>query len=678
MLNLDANISSLKGVGDKKRKCYEKLGVKTAGDLLCLYPRNYLDFTDTTAIKDAEIGEVNVIKAKVFKKQPEQRIRKGMTIYKLFVTDDETDMQITIFNNKYLFDSLYLDREYYFYGKTTGNMLKVEMTAPIVVNINEKDLIRPIYPQTEGLNSRAITQNVKDVLRSCGDNVIDPIPAEIVEECNLCHSRFAIQNIHFPTDQNALAVARDRLITEELLILQLGLLRLKSRNREQTSVVMESEKIDDFLEEFYQKLPFELTNAQKKAIIDAAGDICKDEPMNRLVQGDVGSGKTMVAAAISYIAAKNGYQTALMVPTEILAGQHFATFAKMFEDMDVKVCLLTASLPAKAKREMKEGIANGEFDIIIGTHALISQDTAFQNLGLVITDEQHRFGVAQRSTLAKKGENPHVLVMSATPIPRTLALIIYGDLDVSVIDEMPKGRKSIETYMIDTSKRMRALNFVKKHLNEKAQAYIVCPLIDDSDSELIAVTTYAEQLSKGAFSEYNVGLLHGKLAVKQKDEIMAKFLAGEIDLLISTTVIEVGVDVPNAVIMMIENAERFGLSQLHQLRGRVGRGDRQSYCILLSDNEGDKTKQRLKVMCDSSDGFKIAEQDLKLRGPGDFFGDRQHGLPKLKIADMVNDMETLKKTQSLAKRILKQDPELSSVEHKGLNRLLERLFEQAP
>lgn len=667
---LSKDIRFLKGVGEKRAAYYNKLSIKTVEDLLRFYPRAYIDFTDPVDIDKTVLNEVNIIKARVYKKQPPQLIRRGMSVFKVYVTDDISNLCVTIFNNKYLYERLIEDKTYFFYGKVTGNLLRREMNSPIVIDSETTELIRPIYHQTEGLNSNAISNNVKTILSLISTDVYDPLPIEILKEYNLCHITFALQNIHFPKNSDALIEARRRLIFEELLSLQVGLLQLKSRNRKTTPVVF----TDTDLSEFYDMLDFKLTNAQLNSINDAVIDVTKNIPMNRLIQGDVGSGKTMVAAGISFLAARNGYQTAIMAPTEILAEQHYYTFSKLFDNTDISVRLLTGSSTQKEKREKKEQLANGACDIIIGTHALVQQSVEFSNLGLVITDEQHRFGVTQRSTLAEKGNNPHIMVMSATPIPRTLALIIYGDLDISVIDELPAGRKQIQTLIINSSKRERALSFIEDAINNGNQAYIVCPLIDESESDLIDVKSYYNTLISGSFKNIRTGLLHGKLPAKEKNEIMTAFKNGNIDIIVTTTVIEVGVDVPNATVMMIENAERYGLSQLHQLRGRVGRGKDKSYCILLSDNRSADTKARLKIMAETSDGFIIAREDLKLRGPGDFFGERQHGLPKLKIANMADNMDLLNTIQKIAKDIIVKDPDLSTTEYKGLKTLVESLF----
>ena len=558
-----------------------------------------------------------------------------------------------------------------FYGKVTGNLFKREMNAPSFVPYTEQMKMMPIYSLTEGLSNKMVASAVEAGLHLTDDTVFDPLPADITEEYGLCHLNFALHNIHFPENQNALEAARKRLIFEELLTLQLGMLLLRNRNREESGVT-----VKDFdWSGFETLLPFALTGAQKRAIADCVEDFHQTVPMNRLVQGDVGSGKTMVAAALSYLMAKNGYQTAMMAPTEILSEQHYRTFCKTFAQTGIRVCLLTGSLTKAVKEKETAKIAAGEYDVIIGTHALIQDSVQFDRLGLVITDEQHRFGVVQRSKLAAKGENPHLLVMSATPIPRTLGLIIYGDLDISVIDELPAGRQKIDTIAITGKKRERALHFIREKLDSGLQGYVVCPLIaGEEESELKSVTGYAEALRNGPLKGCSIEVLHGKLKAKEKDAIMERFKQGQTQLLVSTTVIEVGVDVPNAVIMMVENAERYGLSQLHQLRGRVGRGSEKSYCILISDNTGEENKLRLKTLCETGDGFRIAEEDLKLRGPGDFFGARQHGLPDLKIADMAADMEVLKETQQLAKKILEQDAALRLPEHKGLRRLISLLF----
>ena len=666
MQDLFTSIKFLKGVGEKRAQAYEKLDIFTIRDLLYHFPRGYVDYTKPLSILEAVPNENNVIKATVTHKLREQNIHRGLSVYKATMTDDENDFTVVFYNNHFAFDAIKEGETYYLFGKVTGGFLRREMNSPIVLSGETTDLIQPIYPLTEGITTAIIHTNVKQAMKILENTVYDFVPEDILVENNLCDLCYALENIHFPTDNMALTSAKKRLAFDELLVLQLGMLLLKGRNKELSGYKMKN--VD--MSAFYLSLPFELTAAQKRSISEVIADMCGEIPMNRLVQGDVGSGKTAVAAAACYFAHLNGCQSALMAPTEILASQHFQTLTEFLQPMGVKVCLLTGSLTPKQKAVLKAQIAGGDFSVVVGTHALVQQSTEFETLGLVITDEQHRFGVNQRATLADKGENPHKLVMSATPIPRTLGLIIYGDLDISILDELPKGRRPIETYAVTGKLRERAYNFIKTHLDQGRQAYIVCPMIEDSDSDLIAVKSYAEKLENGTFSDYSVGLLHGKMHANEKDKVMSSFKSGEIQLLVSTTVIEVGVDVPNSVVMLIENSDRFGLSQLHQLRGRVGRGEHQSYCILVTDNVTDDVKTRLKIMSSTCDGFKISEEDMKIRGCGDFFGERQHGLPPLKIAEL--DSETLKQTQTVAKKIIAQDPELSG--YKELKSAVERLF----
>lgn len=672
MAELHDSIQYLKGVGAKRAALYGKLGVDTIYSLLRFFPRTYVDYTEIKPIAECPVGEVCCIKAKVYRKQGEQRIRKGLSLFRVYVTDGTSDLIITIFNSKYLYEALQLDQTYCFRGKMQGNLLRREMNSPEYIDPNRDSMVKAVYPLTEGLSNKVVSSNVKQAFTLWGDQLFDVIPDYIKQEEELCHLRFAYESIHFPPNQNALAVAKKRLVFEELLTLQLGLSLLKQQNREQTGITITKTS----LTVFYQALPFTLTGGQMQAVQDGLADFQKDVPMNRLVQGDVGSGKTMVACALAYVMAQNGYQSAVMAPTEILAVQHYHTFSEILSPMGIRCGLLTGSLTAKQKNLLKQEIADGAYDVVIGTHALIQDTVSFPNLGFVVTDEQHRFGVNQRAKLAQKGNHPHKLVMSATPIPRTLALIIYGDLDISVISESPKGRLPVKTYLINGKKRLRAYHFIKQNIDEGRQAYIVCPLIEEgeADSDLVSVQEYEAKVRKTELGQVRTGILHGKMKQAEKDAVMADFKERRLDLLICTTVVEVGVDVPNAVIMMIENAEQFGLSQLHQLRGRVGRGSVQSHCILVSDNQNTQTRERLHIMTESSDGFYISEQDLKQRGPGDFFGSRQHGLPQLKIANMVDDMETLKNTQRWATQILTDDPMLAGQEHEGLRRMVDELF----
>lgn len=666
-MELRSGIKYLKGVGDKRAAMLAKLGIFTLWDLLTFYPRTYEDWSRITSIKNAPMNENVCIKAIVGMPCKEHRIRKGMTLYKTEVTDGEMLLDITFFNNPYSAKKLEQGKEYLFFGKITGKGYFRSMNSPEFTEAEGSDTIRPIYPQTAGMNSKAIEKLVRTAFQY-GEKPQDPIPVEIRNSYCLMELSDALKNIHFPESEDMLSEARRRLIFEELFLLELGLLRMKTKSRQSTALSMEK----DYTEEFRSLLPFELTNAQKRAISQAASDMLLETPMNRLVQGDVGSGKTAVSAALIYNCAKNGYQSALMAPTEVLAMQHYKTLAGFFENTDITIGLLTGSTPAAEKKKIKAALKSGEIDLVIGTHALIQKDVEFSNLALAVTDEQHRFGVNQRNSLHSKGKNPHVLVMSATPIPRTLALIIYGDLDLSILDELPKGRQKTETYLVTPEIRERAYGYVKKHLCQGRQGYIVCPLVEEGDaSEMTAANALFKELSDGFFKGFKLGLLHGKMKSAEKKAVMDAFSSGEIQLLVSTTVIEVGIDVPNAVIMVIENAERFGLSQLHQLRGRIGRGTEKSTCILIS--EADET-ERLNVLTSTTDGFKIADEDLKLRGPGDFFGSRQHGLPEMKIADMMTDGEAIREAHSAAENLLKKNPALSGEEYALLRSAVNRLF----
>lgn len=666
------DITYLKGVGPKRAELYNKLGVNTVYDLLNHFPRGYLDFSAPVSIADAAANpnECSAVRGKVVKKLPEARIRKGLSIYKAVFTDDVNDLTIVIYNSEFAFKQLEAYSEYILYGKITGNLVRYEMTNPLIIPIASPDKIQPVYSLTEGLTQPLLRKTMHTALESFNKEIYEPLPKKIMEKYSLCSYNFALENIHFPKDSHSCETAKRRLVFDELLTLQLGMYVLKSRSQSTTGCVMKNIA----LTEFYNSLPFELTKGQKDAIGDCISDMCKTSPMNRLVQGDVGSGKTAVAAGAAFFAYKNGFQTALMAPTEILAVQHYETLCGFLEPLGVRVALLTGSLTPKQKAELKGKISDGDYSVVVGTHALVQQTTEFKRLGLVITDEQHRFGVEQRAALAKKGQNPHKLVMSATPIPRTLALMIYGDLDISILKELPKGRQPVETYAVTGKLRERAFGFVKDRLDEGRQGYIVCPMIDESEMELQDVKSYAKKLREGAFKSYKIGLLHGKLSSAEKEQVMSDFKEHKTDLLVSTTVIEVGVDVPNSAVMVIENADRFGLSQLHQLRGRVGRGKYKSFCILITDNVSDESRKRLKILSKLHDGFKISEEDLKLRGPGDFFGKRQHGLPVMKIADMSADLETLKQAQKAAQEITTADPLLNNPENRGLRQLALMLF----
>ena len=663
------NIQYLKGVGEKRALLLNKLGIFTVGDLLRFYPRDYMDWSKVYSITSAPFDENCCVKAVVNHKPRGAKIRKGMTIYKTVATDGEALMDITIFNSKHTAEALEAGEEYLFYGKVGGNFRRREMTSPLIEKAENGERLRAVYHQSAGINSKAIEKLVKQAYSMRSDYFEDCIPESLRNKLCLTEVNKAIHELHFPQSVDGVSEARRRLIFEELFLFQLGLMKLKGNRRDMTPVNIS----EDYTDEFVRMLPFTLTGAQMRAVRESINQMTSQITMNRLLQGDVGSGKTAVAAALIYTAVKNGYQCAFMAPTEILAAQHYKTCLKFFENTDINIALLTGSVTAANKRKIKAQLAEGEINLIIGTHALIQDDVEFSNLGLVITDEQHRFGVKHRGALSKKGTSPHTLVMSATPIPRTLALMVYGDLDVSVLDELPPGRQVIETYAIDTAKRGRAFNYIKKHLDEGRQGYIVCPLVEEGETDLAAAEEYAENISNGIFSGYSVGLLHGKMKPKDKDVVMAKFVSGEIQLLVSTTVIEVGVDVPNAVIMVIENAERFGLSQLHQLRGRIGRGKFKSTCILITDAQNEAAQRRMSIMKSTTDGFKIADEDLKMRGPGDFFGSRQHGLPEMKIA-MLTDTALLTEANRFAREIIADDPELEKEENKNLGNAIKEMF----
>ncbi len=671
-MDINADIRYLKGVGEKRAELFLKLGINSLGDLLDFYPRMYEDWSKVKKISETIVGETACVKGFITHTPTGALIKKGMTIYKTGICDGEDVMELTIFNNRFAAEALKEGEEYIFFGKISGNLYKREMTNPAFSSAEGGERIRPVYSSTQSLSSKMIEKTVRTAIDASKDSLSESLPDSIRSKHKLASLVFALENIHFPQSEKNLEVARRRLIFEELFILQLALLLLRSRSKKQTQNIIKEDKT----EEFCSLLPFTMTGAQSRAVKEAVEDMKKDIPMNRLVQGDVGSGKTAVAAALIYNAAKNGFQSALMAPTEILATQHYGTLSKFFDNTDIRVALLTGSLRKKQKDEIKDKLKNGEIDLLVGTHAIIQEDVEFYNLGFAVTDEQHRFGVAQRGNLSKKGIEPHLLVMSATPIPRTLALMIYGDLDVSVLDELPPGRQKVDTFFVDYQKHKRAMAYVKKHLDKGLQGYIVCPLVESEESELTSATEFYEHLKNNEFRDYTVGLLHGKMKPKEKDEVMNSFAKGETQLLIATTVIEVGVDVPNAVIMVIENAEMFGLSQLHQLRGRVGRGKEKSTCILISDAQNEEAQTRLKVMCRTSDGFEIADEDLKLRGPGDFFGSRQHGLPKMKIADLLTDMKTLKEAQEEAKNVLKDDPRLIKKENEFLRKAVKNLYEK--
>lgn len=676
MADLQTDVRYIKGIGEARAKALSKLGITTLQDLIGYFPRRYEDRTMTRTIRELELGETVCVRAMIANDPVASRISGGRTVVKARAVDDSGTLDLTFFNQEYRKNSLHRGETYIFCGKVEGNLLTRRMINPIVEREGEQVLtghIVPIYPLTAGVSQNLLYKAVGQGLTACRHLLADCLPDAVRQEHQLCHSGYAYENIHFPADAEALNLARRRMVFEELFILSCGLQMLRSRRTDVTGPACAAAD----MEEFYGALPFSLTNAQRRAIGEAVADMRSGRPMNRLCQGDVGSGKTMVAAGCVWFAAQSGWQSALMAPTEILARQHYENLAPLFEKFGLRCALLTGSTKARERREILENLALGSIDLCIGTHALLTEDVSYARLGLVITDEQHRFGVNQRAALGQKAENPHMLVLSATPIPRTLALIIYGDLDVSVMNELPPGRQKVDTFAVDESYRQRINKFIRKQVDQGHQVFIVCPLVGQEDQlpdERKAAAAYAKTLRETVFPDLRVCLLHGKMKPKEKEKVMEDFAAGNGDILVATTVVEVGVDVPNATCMVVENAERFGLSQLHQLRGRVGRGQAKSYCILLSEHPSEETKRRLKVMTQTNDGFEISREDLALRGPGDFFGQRQHGLPALKIADLSCDMALLDEAQQAAKGWMAQDPELEKPESGALRARIETLF----
>ena len=677
MADLNTDVRYIKGIGEAKAKALGKLGIFTLGDLIGWFPRRYEDRRETRPISSLIPGETACVAAMIASEPKVSHIRKGMDLVKVRAVDDTGALDVTFFNQSWLKNQLRVGETYIFYGRAEGSLLRKTMAGPVVEPEGRQEFtgrIVPVYPLTAGVSQLLLSRAIRQGLDECADILPDCLPDSVRQTHGLCRVNYAYENIHFPESPEALDIARRRLAFEELFFFAIGLKLLRSRR--ETVSVEPFRPVD--MAPFYDALPFILTGAQRRCVDEAIADMTAGKPMNRLCQGDVGSGKTMVAAACVYFCVKNGRQAALMAPTELLAEQHYRGLAPLLEQLGLRCALLTGSTPAKTKRSVTAQLASGELDFAIGTHALISGGVAYANLGLVVTDEQHRFGVAQRTALAEKGEHPHTLVMSATPIPRTLARILYGDLDVSVIDQLPPGRKPIETYAVTSAYYPRLYAFIRKQVEAGRQVYIVCPMVSENDDlpdERKAVTEYAQKLQSEIFPDLRVAYVHGKMKSREKDTVMSAFAAGETNILVSTTVIEVGVDVPNASLMVVENAERFGLSQLHQLRGRVGRGQHQSYCVLVSDNKNDETRQRLRAMTKTADGFKIAEEDLRLRGPGDFFGVRQHGLPGLRVADIGCDTRLLAEAQSAAEELLAQDPDLSH--HPATAARVQALFRQS-
>ena len=646
MAKLSDPVSILKGVGPTKAKQFAQLNIFTLRDLICHFPRAYEDRTKLVTIEKLEVDTPACFKAMVMNTPRVSHIRKGLDITKVQVADHTARLNLTFFNNRYVVDQLQYGKEYIFYGAVSGDFIGYNMTNPVFEALTSPPVttrrVLPIYPLTAGLSNAAMLKAVRQALAIC-DPPAEILPEEVRRKFGILGADRAYYAIHEPNDMVEAELAKKRLIFEEFFVFSAGLSLMRAARAEKKTLPFTHLDLKPFL----AALPFRLTGAQMRAIEEMRKDFAGGSPMNRLVQGDVGSGKTMVAAAAAYLAANNGKQSALMAPTEILAEQHYASMKKLFGPMGIRVGLLTGSMTPKEKRLTREAIASGEIQLAVGTHALLTDSTVFNDLGLVIADEQHRFGVAQRSRLSAKGDAPHLLVMSATPIPRTLALLMYGDLEVSIIDELPPGREPVDTFLVGESYRPRINAFIRKQVAEGHQCFVVCPAVEENeDLGIKAATVWADTLQQTVFPDLRIALLHGQMKGAEKEEAMASFARGEADVMVATTVIEVGVDVPNATLMVIEDADRFGLSQLHQLRGRVGRGGAKSYCILTSHNKNTETLQRLKALCKTTDGFKIAEEDLKLRGPGDFFGSRQSGLPTFRVANLSYDLQTLKDAQA--------------------------------
>ncbi len=675
MLETDIPVSEIKGIGEGRAKALKKLNIVSVSDVLSHYPRDYEDRSRVTPIKELIPDESAVIVAQL-KDEAKTTYFGGMAITKARIYDESGSISAVWYNQPYVKNNIKPGYKYAFYGKLTIKKNGArEIQSPETERLEGDEWhggIIPIYPLCAGLSQKVFRKIVYDALKLSEGRIKDYIPFSIRKKYKLAGRAFSIKNIHIPESLESYGIARERLVFEELFMLQTALLRLKSENTADKNGI-KMEKTD--MTPFFDSLPFSFTDAQKRVFDEISGDMVSGKVMNRLVQGDVGSGKTAVAMASAYMAVKNGFQAVMMAPTEVLAAQHYESFKAVFEPLGIKIEIMTGGQKAARKREALLAAASGEADIIVGTHALIQEKTEFKNIGLVITDEQHRFGVRQRQTLADKGKSPHVLVMTATPIPRTLALILYGDLDISIIDSLPPGRQSIDTFAVNTSYRQRIYAFIKKEIEKGRQAYIICAMVEENEKvEAESVLEYARGLQDTVLGDKRIAVVHGKMKSEEKDSILKAFAAGETDILVSTTVIEVGINVPNATVMVIENAERFGLAQLHQLRGRVGRGSEKSYCILISDNKSEITRQRLKTMTSTTDGFKISETDLKLRGPGEFFGTRQHGLPGLRIANLYRDMDILKEAQKAAQDLIKRDPELKMEENIDLKRELESIF----
>ena len=677
-MQLYDDVRYLKGIGEARAKLLEKLDIRTVYDLISYFPRGYEDRSVIRDLREITDGETGCVRAVVVSTPLLSRIRKGLNLTRFRIADDSGSAEVTFFNQPYVKNNLKVGSRYSFYGRFQRFGNKLSLQNPNYERSDEEGKttgrIVPVYRLTAGISQNVLIKSIRQGLDECLDELRDLLPEETIRRYGLPEIHRAYRSIHMPPDMAEAMRARERLVFEELFVLACALGSMKNQRRNEAGHVIPAPAFDEFTD----ALPFALTKAQMKAIRESIADMASGRAMNRLVQGDVGSGKTMVAAACIWAVCRAGFQAAFMAPTELLSDQHFRTFSELLEPMGIRVVQLKSSMGAKQKREAVERLALGEADLAVGTHALLSEGVEFPRLALAVTDEQHRFGVGQRSALAAKTSSPHVLVMSATPIPRTLALILYGDLDVSIIDELPPGRQKVETYAVEESMRPRIQRFIARLVEEGRQVYVVCPMIEEDEEgtlDLRSAQEVYEQLRTEVFPQYRLGLLHGKMKTVEKETVMEKFVSGEIQILVSTTVIEVGVDVPNAALMVVENADRFGLSQLHQLRGRVGRGKHKSYCVLFKGKGGGVSAERLDALVKESDGFRISEEDLKLRGPGDFFGSRQHGLPTLHIADLAASLDVLKEAQAEAARLLGEDPALER--HPALRQRVESIFRNA-
>lgn len=663
ILSVQTPIQFAKGVGEKRSSLFAKIGLKTFGDALRYFPRDYEDRSKVVKISELENGVPACFLATVNEPVQYSKIRQGLELCKTRVSDDEgTVLELTFFNAAYVKDALRVYETYIFYGKLIFGQYKLTMQNPVFEKADSAGRVTgrilPVYSLTAGLTQGHVRNVTVQALEKCRDELPELLPAEITERHSLCDARFAYENIHFPKNFTDMQQARRRLVFEELLVLQLGLQRVKqNRSGLPGKVVSNADLLP-----FYKQLPYLPTNAQRKTLEKIGIDLKSGTVCNRLIQGDVGSGKTLVAAGAAYLVCRSGMQTALMAPTSLLCEQHYESLAPLMENFDIKMGILTGAMNPKKRKDTMEKLKNDDIDFIVGTHALFSEGVSFANLGLCVTDEQHRFGVSQRQLLAEKGNQVHRLVMSATPIPRTLAHIMYGDLELSVMDELPPGRQNVDTFVVDEGYRERINAFIRKQVKGGRQVFIVCPLIEDeNETGLQAAAEYFERLRDNIFPDLTLGLVHGKQKAAEQEKTMRQFAAGELQILVATTVIEVGVNVPNASLMIVENAERFGLSQLHQLRGRVGRGAHKSYCVLFLQTHGEVAKARLEILRSTNDGFVIAEKDLALRGPGDFFGERQHGLPAFELADLSADTDLLTKTREEAEMLVKTDPKLENI-----------------